>query len=106
MKAYGVATKERLAILPDVPTLTEQGLPFEFSIWQGVYARAGTPPDIVAKLAAALQFAVESDAVKQKLGQIGVTMVAPARATPAAHRAFLEQEMKRWAEVHKDVAKE
>ena len=106
VKAYGVATRERLSILPETPTLTEQGLPFEFSVWQGVYAPAGTPQEAVSKLSAALQAAVRSDAVRQKLAQMAVTVVSPDRATPGAHREFLEQETRRWAEVLKNAEKQ
>ncbi len=106
LRAYGVAAKSRLPILPDVPTLTEEGLPFVFSIWQGLYVPAGTPQPIIARLSLALQHAVTSDSVKAKLAPLGVTVVDPGRATPEAHRAFLEQELKHWAEVYKDTPKQ
>lgn len=106
VKAYGVAATQRLAILPDVPTLTESGLPFVFSIWQGIYAPAGTPPEIIATLSATLQKVVQSEDVKAKLALIGVTMVDPSRATPEAHRAYLQEELKRWADVYRDTPKQ
>jgi tripartite-type tricarboxylate transporter receptor subunit TctC len=73
VKAYGVAAKARLSILPDVPTLTEEGLPLVFSIWQGLYAPAGTPQAIITRLSVSLQHVVESDSVKAKLAPLGVT---------------------------------
>jgi tripartite-type tricarboxylate transporter receptor subunit TctC len=106
VKAYGVATKERLAILPDVPTLIEAGLNFEFSIWQGIYAPAGTPQIAIDKLSSALLAAVQSESVKQKLALLGVTTVAAIRATPAAHRLWLDQELKHWADVYKSTPKQ
>lgn len=105
VKSYGVASKERLPILPDVPTLTAEGLPFVFSIWQGLYAPANTPPAVIAKLSQVLQAVVQSKSVQEKLGLIGVSMVDPSRATPQSHRAFLEEEMKRWANVYSDTPK-
>lgn len=106
LKAYGVAANARLSILPDVPTLTQEGLPFVFSVWQGLYVPAGTPAPIVARLSLSLQRAVQSDSVKAKLAPLGVTVVDASRATPEAHRAFLEQELKHWAEVYQDSPKQ
>ena len=51
VKAYAVTSPERLANLPDVPTTAEAGLPdFQLGIWHGLYAPAGTPPEVLAKL--------------------------------------------------------
>ena len=50
MRALGVAAKQRVAVLPDVPTLTEQGLPAEVGAWFGMLAPAGTPPEAIAWL--------------------------------------------------------
>lgn len=105
VKAYGVASKDRLPILASVPTLTESGFPFEFSIWQGLYAPAGTPSEDVKKLSSALQSVVQMDSVKHRLAAYGVSTVAPDRATPESHSAFLQQEMKRWAEIYSDTPK-
>jgi tripartite-type tricarboxylate transporter receptor subunit TctC len=105
IKSYGVASNTRLPLLPDVPTLTEQGLPFEFSIWQGLYAPGGTPPAIVDKLSAALQAVIQMDSIKQRLDAYGVATVAPARATPAAHAAFLKTELAKWADLYKAAPK-
>ena len=56
VKAYAVTSPERLANLPDVPTTAEAGLPdFQLGVWHGLYAPAGTPPEVLAKLKAALQ---------------------------------------------------
>jgi tripartite-type tricarboxylate transporter receptor subunit TctC len=106
VRAYGVAAKSRLPILSDVPTLTEQGLPFVFSIWQGVYVPAGTPEPIVKRLSESLQRALASETVKTKLAPLGVTTLDPSRATPAAHAAFLQEELKHWADIYKDTPKQ
>jgi tripartite-type tricarboxylate transporter receptor subunit TctC len=50
VRALGVAAKERVAVLPAVPTLTEQGFPAEVGGWFGVLAPAGTPPEAIAWL--------------------------------------------------------
>jgi tripartite-type tricarboxylate transporter receptor subunit TctC len=106
VRTYGVAANSRLPILPDVPTLTEQGLPFAFSIWQGVYVPSGTPDAIIKRLSEALQHALASEAVKAKLAPLGVTLLDPSQATPAAHAAFLQGELKHWAEIYKDTPKQ
>jgi tripartite-type tricarboxylate transporter receptor subunit TctC len=50
VRAIGIATKERAAVLPDVPTMTEQGLPIELTAWFGLLAPAGTPKAAIAWL--------------------------------------------------------
>ena len=56
IKAYAVTTKAPVPSLPDLPTLDASGLPgFEVGIWHGLYAPAGTPPEVIEKLAGALQ---------------------------------------------------
>lgn len=56
VKIYGVTTHNRLASLPDVPTLDEQGLKgFEVKVWHGMYAPKGTPREVIDKLNAALK---------------------------------------------------
>jgi tripartite-type tricarboxylate transporter receptor subunit TctC len=47
VKAYGVSARERLAILPDVPTAKEAGIDYEMSIWAGIFAPKGTPKDVI-----------------------------------------------------------
>src|SRR5438477_670408 len=54
VRAYAVAAGERLAMLPNVPTAKEAGVNYEMSIWAGLFAPKGAPPEVVAKLADAL----------------------------------------------------
>ena len=64
IKGYAVTTKERLPVLPDLPTLDESGLAgFEMTVWHGLFAPAGTPKDAVDKLSQALQKAVQDPKV-------------------------------------------
>jgi tripartite-type tricarboxylate transporter receptor subunit TctC len=106
IKAYGVAASSRLPLLPDVPTLTEEGFPFTFSIWQGFYAPANTPPAVIAKLSAALQSVVQMDSVKKRLQLYGVATVDPSEATPAYHSKLLKSELVKWASFLKDTPKQ
>lgn len=105
VKAYGVAAPARLPVLSDVPTLAEGGLPFEFSIWQGLYVPTGTPPEVVARLSAALKFAVAQESVRKRLEPYGATVVAAERTTPQSHRAFLVAELRKWSEIFKSSPK-
>src|SRR3954463_11442973 len=72
VKALAVAAKKRSPLLPDVPTSHEQGFPeFDIAPCYGLFAPAGTPPAIVAKLAEALNKGLNEEAVQKRLAQIG-----------------------------------
>src|SRR5207253_2245425 len=60
LKALGVTGTQRLAALPNVPTFREQGVDFTYYFWLGLLAPAGTPKDVVQKLADALNYATSS----------------------------------------------
>ena len=97
IKGYAVTTKERLAVLPDLPTLDESGLDgFEMTVWHGLYAPAGTPPAIIQALSAALQAAVQDPKVKERFADLGTVPVPPEQATPAAMDALLAAEIVKW----------
>jgi tripartite-type tricarboxylate transporter receptor subunit TctC len=98
LRALAVTTKERISMLPDVPTTAEAGLPeVEVSSTFGVLAPAGTPKDIVEKLNASVASIVAVPEVKEQfLGQ-GVYAAAPTTSEQSAVR--LSQEVERWAKV-------
>jgi tripartite-type tricarboxylate transporter receptor subunit TctC len=100
MRALAVSSPQRLAILPDVPTVAESGLPgtkgFEADQWYGLVAPAGTPPEVVALLNQQVNKALSSEEVRTRLAAEG------AEATPATPQAFgqlIAQEIPRWARV-------
>ena len=100
IKAYGVTTKARLPSMPDLPTLSESGLPgFEVAVWHGMYAPKGTPKPIVDTLASALQSALKDPNVKQRFADLGTEPVAEKRATPEALRAHVKSEIERWSPI-------
>jgi len=102
IKAYATTTTKRVSSLPDVPTAAEQGLKgFEVGVWHGLYAPAGTPKDIIARLSKSLQKALADDNVKGRFAELGTTPSTAAEATPAALKAKLESEIKRWEPVIK-----
>ena len=97
VKAYAVSGAERLASLPNVPTAKELGVAFEMSIWAGLFAPKDTPAEVVAKLAGALDQALDEPSVRERLAQLGGTIPAKAERSPAAFERFVRTEIARWA---------
>ena len=99
LHALTVAGNKRLALLPDVPTASEAGLPgFEASVWWGMVVPVKTPQEIVVKLNAEVQKALATPKVREKLGEMGV-IISP--STPEQFGAFLKLEIDKWAKVIK-----
>jgi tripartite-type tricarboxylate transporter receptor subunit TctC len=97
VKVYGVTTKDRLASMPNVPTMNEAGLPgFEVAVWHGLYAPKGTPKPVVDTLSNALRVALKDPMVKQRFADLGTEPVADSRARPEALRTHLKSEIDRW----------
>jgi tripartite-type tricarboxylate transporter receptor subunit TctC len=100
IKAYATLTEERLDALPDVPTAAEAGLEgIEIAIWHGLYAPAGTPDEVVAKLAEALATALADPNVVRRFAELGTAPVPPEAATPQALQEKLLSEIDRWKPV-------
>jgi len=104
IKAYGVSAAERLASLPDVPTAKEFGVNYLMSIWAGIFAPKDTPAPIVAKLADALDKALDDDSVKQRINNLGGSIPEKRERSPAAFDAYVKAEIVRWAPVLKTAA--
>ncbi|WP_198971993.1 Bug family tripartite tricarboxylate transporter substrate binding protein [Xylophilus sp. ASV27] len=97
VKVIGVASLQRMALLPEVPTLDEQGLKgFEGYAWQGLVAPTGTPADQIEQFARALQAALASSAVQARMQTLGVE---PMPGTPAQMAAFTAAERRKWGAV-------
>jgi len=97
LKALAVAAAQRNPVLPDVPTLVEQGYAgMDADNWYGLLAPAKTPPAIVARLNAALRAALADADVKQKLVKTGAV---PTPSTPEEFARFLRDELARWGKV-------
>lgn len=72
LRALGVTTQKRSSLLPDVPTIAEAGVPgFDYPIWYGIWAPAGTPAEVVDKLAKDIARALESPDVRDQLAKHG-----------------------------------
>jgi tripartite-type tricarboxylate transporter receptor subunit TctC len=102
LKALAVTTRDRLEQLPDVRTMVEQGFPDNVSSsWQGLFAIAGTPQPIVAKLHAAVVEAMKDPNTRKLMNDAG--MLASSSASPGAFKTFLTAETAKWQRVVKDT---
>jgi putative tricarboxylic transport membrane protein len=100
VRVYAATTASRLASLPDVPTLDEQGLKgFDLVVWNGLFAPRGTPKAALDKLVPALQAAVQDPAFKSRLADLGAEPVPAAKATPGSLRALLKSEIDKWTPI-------
>ena len=98
LKGIAVLSKSRSPLLPTLATAHEQGLTdFEAITWNAFFLPKGTPTAIVKKLNAAVIDAMDSPAVKDRLHDLGVTLVAPERRTPDYLQKFVESEIEKWA---------
>jgi tripartite-type tricarboxylate transporter receptor subunit TctC len=100
-KALGLAANEPIPAAPGVPTIIEQGVPdFVSGTWAGIIAPAGTPKEIVDRVAAEARKALADPAMKAKLAEQGIVAVGN---TPEEFRTFVSDEITRWAKVIKDA---
>ena len=100
VKVFGVTTPNRLASMPDIPTLDEQGLKgFDVKVWHGIYAPKGTPAAVVKKLNDALRVALKDEAVKKRLDGLNAEIVPESKQTPDSLREHLAAEIAKWDKV-------
>ena len=100
LKALAVTSRERSPLLPQLPTLQESGVKdYEVNTWFGFVAPAGTPPEVIARLHAAIGKAVAQPAIRDKLAAQGFDLV-PAQP-PAALTKLLRDDMEKWPAIIK-----
>src|SRR5687767_5122904 len=98
VKVYGITSTKRVASLPDVPTLQEQGLKgADVAIWHGLYAPKGTPKPVLDKLVSSMQAALKEEDVRKRFTDLGAVTYGPDKQTPAALQAHLKAEIDKWA---------
>lgn len=97
-RLIAIASKARHRDYPDVPTAAESGVPFEADGWNGVLAPRATPPEVVARLNAAIRTAVNSDALRDAFTKIGTD---PASSSPDEFRALISAEFDKWTRAWK-----
>jgi tripartite-type tricarboxylate transporter receptor subunit TctC len=97
IRAYAVAASTRSPAVPDIPTTDEAGLPgFYGALWHGLWAPKGTPPEVIAKLDAAVKQALADPTVKGRLADLGQEIVPVEQQNPAALGAYQQAEMDKW----------
>jgi tripartite-type tricarboxylate transporter receptor subunit TctC len=101
LRAFGIGGRTRSAVLPDVPTIDEAGVPgYECANWIGLVAPAGTPAPIIARLHAELTAVQDSPEAKKSFTSEGAEVV---RMSSAEFGQFIASELKKWGKVVKDA---
>ena len=100
IRALGVTTKERVASLPDVPTIGETVPGYEVSVWYGISGPKGIPAEIVTKLNVAVNAALAKPELKQRFHQLGGEVMP---MSPAAFGKLVADETVKWAKVVKSA---
>jgi tripartite-type tricarboxylate transporter receptor subunit TctC len=99
VRAIATTGKTRSAIMPEVPTMSEAGVPgYEATIWLGVMVPAATPKPIIAKLNAEIRKTLNQPEVKETWAKQGAV---PMNMSPEQFSKFLEQDIEKWAKVVK-----
>ena len=99
LRALGVSSAQRSALLPDVPTIAESGVPgFEFTFWSGLWAPAATPPQIVEQIGRDVVRAMAQPDVRQRFANLGAE---PSDMTPAQFSRFVQREIEDVARIGK-----
>ena len=100
LRAIAIATRQRSALAPEIPTASESGLAgFEAGIWNGILAPAHTPPAIVERLHAAVAKIIQSPDTRERILGMGAD---PAISTPAEFGTLIAAEIKKWSKVIKE----
>jgi tripartite-type tricarboxylate transporter receptor subunit TctC len=101
MVALGITGSKRAIGAPDIPTLAEAGVPgYEAYGWHGIFAPAGTPPDVMAVLSRELTEILTTPEMREKFGAQGAEIVA---SKPAEFAAFLRTDYAKWEKLFKDL---
>ena len=103
--AYAIAIPTRSPALPEVPTSTEAGLPdYQVSAWNALFAPKGTPKEIVAKLNDTMVKALDDDATRERLLELGSVIPDKAGRSPQALAELVKSEVARWNPILKAPA--
>jgi len=101
VRALAVTTRERISVVPDLPTIAEAGVPgFDVSSWFGFFVPAGTPPGVIARINADTNAALAHPPVRSRFEELGAT---PKGSTPAELAAFLKSEIEKWGPVIREA---
>ena len=97
VKGLAILTKERAAVLPDLPTALEQGTDVQAYTWSAVFLPKGAPDAVVQKLNGAIVHVMKTPAVRDRMASLGAVLVADDRATPQYLAQFVKSEIAKWA---------
>ncbi|HEY3642037.1 MAG TPA: tripartite tricarboxylate transporter substrate binding protein [Xanthobacteraceae bacterium] len=98
VNAIAMLSRARSPVMPELPTAHEQGLKdFDIYSWNAVFLPKATPPEIVGKLNAALSKVMDNPAVRGKLEDLGLYVVAPEARSPGHLKEFVNSEIEKWA---------
>lgn len=101
VRLLGLASRERVKVAPDLPTLQEQGLKdFEVDLWYGILAPAGTPGEVVTRYNTAVNEILRTPEVVEKLGKQGLTVIG---GTPERFADFIAKDIAKWQGVVKEA---
>ena len=101
LRALAITSRQRLALVPELPTMEEAGVPgYEMIGWNGIFVPKATPPEIVARLNAELVKVLRSTEVGEQLARLGAV---PVGDTPEQFGAFVKAESARWGKIIKDL---
>jgi tripartite-type tricarboxylate transporter receptor subunit TctC len=101
LRAIAVTTEQRLPYLPQVPTIAELGFPgYEISSWQGMFAPAGTPKDVVGKIGGEIVRMFKTPEIRERITREGAD---PIGSTPERFSDRFKSEIVKWAKVAKDA---
>lgn len=97
LRALAIGSRVRSTLMPDVPTMAEAGFPgFEISSWYPLFAPAGTPPDVIARLNAIVVAALNEPAARARLASMNAEAIP---STPAEARAYVEGQLANWGNI-------
>lgn len=101
LKALGIGSVKRSALMPDIPTISEAGLPgFELGSWYGIFSPAGTAPEIVRRIQSEIVKAINDPGMND---QFAALSAEPVGSTPDEFRAVLQRDLVKWAKVAKQA---
>jgi tripartite-type tricarboxylate transporter receptor subunit TctC len=101
LRALAVTTKERAASFPDIPTVAESGIPgYETYTWNALFAPAGTPAEVIARLNKSANKALKDPAVAERMKEFSATIVG---STPDELGAHVKAEIAKWTPIVRDA---
>ena len=97
VKAFAVTAEKRLVSAPDIPSVDEAGMAgLHIVLWNGFWLPAGTPPDVIARLNAAVKDALADPAVRTRLAELELQVPPPDQQTPQALATLQKAEIEKW----------